>query len=138
MRPVPAERRRVWQGWPGSRSCHTPPARQSSFGPAMPHPSRTVALTRTVRRALDRPGAALIVPLFAALTLVLTVGSLTFWRTPAEGIGYSPSIDAPSSYDAQRTCTRTPAPGTVALARWLQRTYPVTGSMGMMRACGAG
>ena len=67
----------------------------------------------------------------------LLIGSLG--PTPsARAIGYSPYVDAPSAYDAQVACTRSPQPGTVALARWLQRTYPVTGSLGMMRACGSG
>lgn len=57
---------------------------------------------------------------------------------PVAALGWSPTVDAPSDYDAQRTCRKTPQPGTVALARYLQRTYPATGSMGMIRACGRG
>jgi hypothetical protein len=47
-------------------------------------------------------------------------------------------VDEPSGYDAQTTCTRTPQPGTVALARYLLRTYKATRSMGTVRACGSG
>lgn len=72
------------------------------------------------------------------LAVGMTAGLLSAVHAPADGIGYSPQVDAPSSYEAQTTCTRAPLPGTVALARWLQRTYPATGSMGLMRACGSG
>jgi hypothetical protein len=72
------------------------------------------------------------------LALALVIGSLVPTPPAARSIGWSPLVDAPAPYDGQTTCTRTPAPGTVALARWLQRTYPVTGSMGMIRACGVG
>lgn len=89
-------------------------------------------------RHLRRRNAVLLAAVTAVLTTAFVVTTLVVARTPAEGIGYSPAVDAPSSYDQQTTCTKVPQPGTVALARWLQRTYPVTGSMGLMRACGAG
>lgn len=57
---------------------------------------------------------------------------------PVAALGWSAQIDEPSDYDAQVVCRRTPMPGTVAMARWLQRTYPATGSMGMIRGCGVG
>jgi hypothetical protein len=69
---------------------------------------------------------------------VLFLGLLGPGSPRAAAIGYSPLVDRPSSYDAQTTCTSSPQPGTKALARWLLHTYPVTGSMGMMRACGVG
>ncbi|MCX6396961.1 MAG: hypothetical protein NTV23_10785 [Propionibacteriales bacterium] len=53
-------------------------------------------------------------------------------------MGWSAQVDAPAGYDAQRTCRSTPQPGTAALARWLLRSYPSTGSMGMIRGCGVG
>ena len=56
----------------------------------------------------------------------------------ADALGVSPLVDAPSSYDAQTTCTSRPQPGTVALSRYLLRSYPVTRSMGLMRACSQG
>lgn len=72
--------------------------------------------------------------LVAGLVLALLGPSLP----SARGIGYSPVVDAPAPYQAQRTCTTKPRPGTVALSRWLLRTYPATRSMGLMRACGSG
>jgi len=73
-----------------------------------------------------------------AIVVSLVVGLLVSAGRPAAGLGYSPVVDSPSAYEPQRTCTGSPAPGTVALARWLLRTYPQTRSMGMMRACGTG
>src|SRR5689334_20193900 len=84
---------------------------------------------------LRAPSAVLML---AGVALALLVGSLVPTPPAAHAIGWSPLVDAPSSYDPQTSCTTTPAPGTVALARWLQRTYPVTGSLGMMRACHIG
>jgi hypothetical protein len=74
----------------------------------------------------------------SAVALGLVAATLVPTPTPARAIGYSPLVDAPVPYDGQTTCTKAPAPGTVALARWLMRTYPRTGSMGMMRACTIG
>jgi hypothetical protein len=89
--------------------------------------------------ALRSPSALVVI---AALGLALLVGSLVPTPPAARATGYaagfSPLVDAPSQYDGQTTCTKTPAPGTVALSKWLRRTYPVTGSLGMMRACGTG
>ncbi|HET6168012.1 MAG TPA: hypothetical protein VFE07_14365 [Marmoricola sp.] len=85
--------------------------------------------------ALRAPSALVTL---AGLALALVVGVLVATPPAARAIGWSPLVDAPSSYDGQTTCTRTPAPGTIALAAWLQRTYPVTGSLGMMRACNVG
>jgi hypothetical protein len=89
--------------------------------PTLPHRSRLAAVLAVCAVALG----------LVASTVVPT-------PPPARALGYSPLVDAPAPYDGQRTCTRTPAPGTVALAAWLMRTYPATGSMGMMRACGTG
>jgi hypothetical protein len=89
---------------------------------------------------LSLPGRSRAAVLLAlgGLVAVLVVGLLVPTPPAARALGFSPLVDAPAGYDAQTTCTRKPAPGTVALARWLTRTYPVTGSMGMMRACGSG
>jgi hypothetical protein len=83
----------------------------------------------------SRPSAVLALSL---VVLALLVGMLLPTPPPARALGYSPLVDAPAPYDGQTTCTRTPAPGTVALAHWLLHTYPVTGSLGMMRACNIG
>ena len=93
------------------------------------------------RHALDlrrlRPALTVALPLALALLLAATlvIGSTA---SPARALGYSPVVDAPAAYEPQRTCTSAPEPGTVALARWLVRTYPVTGSMGLMRGCKVG
>ena len=74
--------------------------------------------------------------------MVLVSGLLTLSVGPgapgAGAIGESALVDAPSPYEGQTTCTKSPRPGTVALANWLMSTYKRTGSMGMMRACGSG
>lgn len=57
---------------------------------------------------------------------------------PVAALGWSAQVDAPSGYDAQSVCRKAPLPGTVALARWLQRRYPATGSMGLVRGCNVG
>jgi hypothetical protein len=72
------------------------------------------------------------------LAAVLVAGGIALAGPGAEGIGWSPLVDEPSSYDAQTTCTKAPQPGTVALAQYLLRTYPATRSMGMMRDCRVG
>jgi hypothetical protein len=72
------------------------------------------------------------------LVLALVAGSLLHFTPQAGAVGLSTTVDAPSPYEGQTTCTKAPRPGTVALATWLMKTYPVTGSMGMMRACNVG
>ncbi|MET3961987.1 hypothetical protein ABIE44_001921 [Marmoricola sp. OAE513] len=98
-----------------------------------------VNINETSRRRRPRTSAAgaagllllaLVVPGGAAPVAALTPG------VPA--LGSTTVVDRPSSYDAQTTCRKTPRPGTVALAAWLQKTYPATGSLGMIRACGTG
>jgi len=68
----------------------------------------------------------------------LLLGVLSQGQPRADALGYSPLVDEPASYEAQVTCTRSAQPGTLALARWLLVRYPVTRSMGIMRACGTG
>ncbi|HEX2895531.1 MAG TPA: hypothetical protein VHO29_16130 [Marmoricola sp.] len=79
---------------------------------------------------------------FAAIAVLLSLallGSTVAVLSPDAGaIGVSATVDAPSPYEGQITCTKSPQPGTVALATWLMKTYRVTGSMGMMRACSSG
>ncbi len=75
--------------------------------------------------------------------VALTLGALLLGIVPsgqprADALGYSPLVDAPARYEAQVTCTKQVQPGTLALARWLLVRYPVTRSMGLMRACGTG
>lgn len=79
-------------------------------------------------------------PRLAALlaTGLLLAGLLASGQGGADALGYSHQIDEPSDYDEQTTCTKSPRPGTVALARYLQRAFPATGSMGMMRGCKVG
>jgi hypothetical protein len=97
------------------------------------HPAIRPAASALARRRTAPVLTTALVVVLAALLLGVLV------PTPsAKAIGYSPLVDAPSSYDPQTTCTRKPKPGTVALARWLIRTYRVTRSMGMMRACHTG
>lgn len=86
---------------------------------------------------LRRTSTAVLTAL-ALLLGTLVAGSLGPTTTRATAVGSSPLVDAPAEYVGQQECTRTPEPGTVALARWLTRTYRATGSMGMMRACGSG
>lgn len=97
--------------------------------------SRTTHLTTTGRPGRGRDLALTL--LTAALAASVTVG-LAVRPPAADGIGRSKVVDAPADYEAQRTCRKSPLPGTVAMARWLQRSYPVTGSLGLMRACGIG
>jgi len=91
----------------------------------------------TSARERRRPAPVLVTGL-AVVVAALLLGTLGPATPAARAIGYSPQIDAPASYDPQTTCTRRPKPGTVALARWLTRTYRATRSMGMMRGCHTG
>jgi len=75
-------------------------------------------------RALARRSAQL-----AALILTLVLLPVTAVAMPVEG--YAP-------YQPQKNCNPTAKPGTLELARWLQRRYPGTGSLGISRACGHG
>jgi hypothetical protein len=75
-------------------------------------------------RALARRSTEL-----AALVLTLVLLPLTAVAMPVEG--YAP-------YQPQKNCNPTAKPGTLELARWLQRRYPGTGSLGISRACGHG
>lgn len=90
------------------------------------------ALTR--RRSRPAAVALLLAGLLAGL-LAVVVGPAA---PPARGLGYSPLVDAPAPYQGQTTCARAPLPGTVALSRWLMRTYRATGSMGLLRGCKTG
>lgn len=85
-----------------------------------------------------RRRTALVVTLSAILLAGVLSWDLATTPDRATGLGYSPIVDAPASYQGQQTCTKRPGPGTIALARYLQRAFPVTGSMGLMRACGQG
>lgn len=65
----------------------------------------------------------------AALILTLLLLPVTAAAVPVEG--YAP-------YEPQKNCNPTAKEGTLELARWLQRQYPGTGSLGISRACGHG
>jgi hypothetical protein len=86
-----------------------------------------------------RPPLALLT---LAAALALLIGSLVPTPPSAHAgtyaAGISPLVDAPAEYVGQTTCAKAPAPGTVALSKFLRRTYPVTGSLGTMRACRVG
>jgi len=75
-------------------------------------------------RALARRSAEL-----AALILTLVLLPVTAVAMPVEG--YAP-------YQPQKNCNPTAKAGTLELARWLQRRYRGTGSLGISRACGHG
>ena len=87
--------------------------------------------------SLSSARSRIAVTLLAVAGLVLVVLQPTL--TPrADALGISLEVDPPSSYEAQVTCTSHPQPGTVALARYLLRAFPMTRSMGMMRGCSVG
>lgn len=65
----------------------------------------------------------------AALILALLLLPVTATALPVEG--YAP-------YQPQKNCNPTAKPGTEQLARWLQRQYPGTGSLGISRTCSSG
>jgi hypothetical protein len=91
-----------------------------------------------VTHVLLRRRSRLAAALAATAVALALAASMVLPTPPARALGFSPLVDAPAPYDGQRTCTKAPAPGTVALARWLMATYPATGSMGMMRGCHVG
>src|SRR5690349_12512717 len=87
--------------------------------------------------SLSSVRSRIAVALLAVAGLVFVV--LQPVRPPrADAFGISFEVDQPSSYEAQVTCTSHPQPGTVALARYLLRAFPMTRSMGMMRGCSVG
>ncbi|MCW2855397.1 MAG: hypothetical protein JWR52_1012 [Marmoricola sp.] len=81
---------------------------------------------------VTRPFTARV--LIGVLVGIAVTGSLGSPQA-AQALGSVSVVDAFSPYEPQVTCTTRPQPGTIALAAWLQRTYPVTGSLGMMRGC---
>jgi hypothetical protein len=90
------------------------------------------------RLVLSHRGSRAVLGLVGLLFAALLVGLVGPGVQPAGAIGWSPLVDAPASYEPQTTCTTTPHPGTVALARWLMASYRSTGSMGMIRGCRIG
>ena len=50
--------------------------------------------------------------------------------------GFPPEIDPYAAYEPQTICDPTPQPGVVDFANLLLRSYPVSGSSGISRACG--
>jgi hypothetical protein len=90
------------------------------------------------RLVLPHRGSRALLGLVGLVFAALLVGLVGPGVQPARAIGTSPLVDAPSSYEPQTTCTKTPHPGTVALAHWLVATYRGTGSMGMIRGCKVG
>src|SRR6059036_681824 len=85
------------------------------------------------------PRTSRLAPAVAALLAAALLTGLLGPAAPgAAAVGISPVVDQPSPYEGQTACTTGPRPGTVALSRWLMATYPVTGSMGLMRGCSTG
>ena len=70
----------------------------------------------------------------AARAIALLLGLVVLVPTAATAV----PVDAFAPYQPQRHCNPAPKPGTVALAAWLQRQYPGTGSSGISRPCGHG
>lgn len=71
-------------------------------------------------------------------TALLGLGPIALGAAPAAATGYSPQVDPLVPYQGQYRCVDHPQAGTQALAAWLLRKYPVTGSLGMMRGCDVG
>jgi hypothetical protein len=68
------------------------------------------------------------------LVALLLAGSLL----PLPSATAAPAIEPFPSYQPQTRCRPHAKPGTLELARWLQRKYPGTGSLGISRPCGTG
>jgi hypothetical protein len=51
---------------------------------------------------------------------------------------FGPAIDPPAGYVPQKTCQPAPKPGVVAFMHMLEHAYPVSGSLGISRACNVG
>lgn len=68
--------------------------------------------------------------------LPIFVAGVAHAANPADRFGRA--IEPYPVYAGQTTCSPTVKPGTRKLAAWLMRTYPGTGSSGIVRACGAG
>ncbi len=81
-----------------------------------------------------RPFAAGTATGATARVLALLLGLVVLVPTAAAAV----PVDAFAPYQPQRNCNPTPKPGTVAIATWLQRRYPGTGSAGISRPCGHG
>jgi hypothetical protein len=47
-------------------------------------------------------------------------------------------VEPYAPYQPQSTCSPNPKPGALQLSRWLQRTYPGSGSLGISRSCADG
>ncbi len=86
----------------------------------------------------DSARSALVRTVIPMCLGVLLLTAVTQGQPRAEALGYSPLVDEPARYEPQVTCTAHAQPGTLALARWLLVRYPVTRSLGIMRACGTG
>ncbi len=74
-------------------------------------------------------------PRLRALALAALVTTLLALGGPVVAASASTPIEDFASYDPQSTCSPAAKPGTLALADWLQRTYPSTGSLGISRPC---
>ena len=95
-------------------------------------------MASVLHRSLLRSRTTTVLAAAALVCAGLVTGMLGPGVPQARAVGDSPLVDAPAPYEGQVTCTKAPRPGTVALASWLMRTYPATGSMGLMRGCRVG
>jgi hypothetical protein len=82
----------------------------------------------------SRRCAALVVCLVLAACAALVLPAGAAPPSPSFGVG----IDPLARYDGQSTCDPTAKPGVVAFYNMLKAAYPSTGSLGIVRDCGAG
>jgi len=78
--------------------------------------------------------ALLAVVLLASWATTSAIGAEAAPTTPA----FPPAIDPFAAYDGQTTCDPTAKPGAINLRDLLERTYPVTSSLGIVRECSVG
>ena len=69
-----------------------------------------------------------------AVAGAIVVPALSAPRTPKFG----PGIEDPPDYDGQTKCSPSAKPGVLAFQRKVLREYPMTGSLGISRACDIG
>lgn len=72
----------------------------------------------------------------ALLVLALLASGLTATAEPAAAFGRA--IEGYAGYQGQTSCSPSAKTGTLKLSTYLQRTYPGTGSLGIVRSCGVG
>jgi hypothetical protein len=95
-----------------------------------PHP----ATSRRADRATSgkAPGIAVLL----AVALLTSLTSLV--PAPPAEAAFGRAIEGYASYQGQTSCSPSAKAGTKKLSTWLQRKYPGTGSLGIVRACKVG